>query len=108
MIPGHEFAGVVLESGSQTHGFAVGDLVASGAAYSCGDCDQCRRGRANLCRRYATVGLHRDGALAQYVAVPASACLQVAPYGLTADARRARPTDVDRRARDAARSTHRL
>ena len=79
MVPGHEFAGTVVEAGSRTAGFAAGDLVASGAAYSCGECDQCLRGRTNLCRRYATVGLHRDGALAQYVAVPAAACLARRP-----------------------------
>ena len=86
MVPGHEFAGTVVEAGRRTEGFAAGDLVSSGAAYSCGDCDKCRRGRTNLCRRYATVGLHRDGALAQYVVVPAAACLAVSSYGLTADA----------------------
>lgn len=86
MIPGHEFVGVVREVGADVSDFAVGDLVASGAGISCGECVQCRRMRTNLCERYSTVGLQRNGALAEYVAVPASACLQVAPYGLTPDA----------------------
>lgn len=86
MIPGHEFTGVVREVGPGVAGFDEGDLVASGAGISCGECVQCRRMRTNLCEGYSTVGLQRNGALAQYVAVPASTCLQVGPYGLTADA----------------------
>lgn len=86
MIPGHEFTGIVREIGGNVTGFAVGDLVASGAGISCGGCVQCRRMRTNLCERYATAGLSQNGGLAEYAAVPASVCLQVAPYGLTADA----------------------
>jgi (R,R)-butanediol dehydrogenase/meso-butanediol dehydrogenase/diacetyl reductase len=86
MIPGHEFTGVVRQIGEGVSGFVEGDLVASGAGISCGECVQCRRMRTNLCERYATVGLQRNGALAQFVAVPAFICLQVGPYGLTADA----------------------
>ncbi|NIH85251.1 zinc-dependent alcohol dehydrogenase [Amycolatopsis granulosa] len=86
MIPGHEFSGVVREVGPEVTGFAVGDLVVSGAGIACGECVQCRRVRTNLCERYTTVGLQRHGALAEYVATPAANCLQVAPYGLTPDA----------------------
>jgi (R,R)-butanediol dehydrogenase/meso-butanediol dehydrogenase/diacetyl reductase len=86
MIPGHEFTGTVREVGPGVGGFQEGDLVASGAGISCGGCVQCRRLRTNLCERYATVGLSRNGALAEYVAVPATTCLQVRPYALTPDA----------------------
>jgi (R,R)-butanediol dehydrogenase/meso-butanediol dehydrogenase/diacetyl reductase len=86
MIPGHEFTGVVTQVGVDVKGFAIGDLVASGAGVSCGECVQCRRMRTNLCERYSTIGLQCNGALAEYVAVPAAICLQVAPYGLPADA----------------------
>jgi (R,R)-butanediol dehydrogenase/meso-butanediol dehydrogenase/diacetyl reductase len=86
MIPGHEFTGVVRHVGEGVTGFAEGDLIASGAGISCGECIQCRRMRTNLCEKYATVGLQRNGALAQYVSVPASTCLQVTPFGLTSDA----------------------
>jgi len=86
MIPGHEFTGVVRHVGQGVTGFSEGDLIASGAGISCGQCTQCRRMRTNLCERYSTVGLQRNGALAEFVSVPASTCLQVAPYGLTPDA----------------------
>lgn len=85
VIPGHEFTGRVVEIGPGVHGFMVGDVVASGAGLSCGTCWQCRRGRTNICERYATVGFQRDGALAQYCRVPAAVCLSVEAYGLTED-----------------------
>lgn len=82
LILGHEFAGRVVAVGEGVSGIAVGALVASGAGVSCGECPQCRRGRTNLCVRYATVGLQRHGGLAQYCAVPAAVCVDVGPYGL--------------------------
>lgn len=85
LIPGHEIAGTVVALGSRVDGFAVGEVVASGAGISCGTCAQCRRGRTNLCRRYATVGLQRHGALAQYCAVPGATCRSAEPYGLVGD-----------------------
>jgi (R,R)-butanediol dehydrogenase/meso-butanediol dehydrogenase/diacetyl reductase len=85
VIPGHEFTGRVAGIGSGVVGFAEGDVVASGAGISCGACRQCRRGRTNICENYATVGFHRDGALAEFCRVPASVCLSVEPYGLTED-----------------------
>ena len=77
MVPGHEFAGVVAGAGGGVSGFAEGDLITSGAGVSCGTCRACRAGRTNLCARYFTVGLNRDGALAEFTTVPASACLNV-------------------------------
>jgi (R,R)-butanediol dehydrogenase/meso-butanediol dehydrogenase/diacetyl reductase len=85
LIPGHEFSGYVVAQGPGTGGFAEGDLVASGAGVSCGRCPPCRRGATNLCEVYWTVGIQRDGALAEYVTVPAAACLNLAGRRITAD-----------------------
>ena len=74
-IAGHEFSGRVAALGKDVSGFEVGAIVASGAGISCGECFQCRAGRTNICLSYSTIGLHRDGALAQYVAVPATTCI---------------------------------
>jgi (R,R)-butanediol dehydrogenase / meso-butanediol dehydrogenase / diacetyl reductase len=82
LIPGHELSGRVVAQGQGVAGFEVGSVVASGAGISCGECPQCRAGRTNLCVRYSTVGLQRDGALAQFCAVPAATCLDVGPYQL--------------------------
>ena len=85
MVPGHEFAGRVVAAGRDVSGFAEGDLVTSGAGVSCGVCGNCRAGRTNLCDRYFTIGLNRDGALAELAAVPARACVGLAERRLTGD-----------------------
>lgn len=86
MVPGHEFAGVVAGTGRGVAGFAEGDPIACGAGVSCGTCGACAAGRSNLCERYWTVGLQRNGALAEFASVPASACVNLAERALTPDA----------------------
>jgi (R,R)-butanediol dehydrogenase/meso-butanediol dehydrogenase/diacetyl reductase len=85
MVPGHEFAGTVVAAGRDVTGFSEGDLVTSGAGVSCGVCRSCRSGRTNLCDRYFTIGLNRDGALAELTAVPASACVSLEGRRLSGD-----------------------
>src|SRR5437899_6048129 len=82
LIPGHELTGRVVARGERAGDFELGAVVASGAGISCGECFQCRAGRTNLCLRYSTVGLQRNGGLAQFCNVPAATCVDVAPYGL--------------------------
>ncbi|HZD71871.1 MAG TPA: alcohol dehydrogenase catalytic domain-containing protein [Actinomycetes bacterium] len=86
MVPGHELAGRVVSLGEGVEGFTVGEVVASAATVWCGACRWCRVDRTNLCERSWTVGLHRDGGLAELCAVPARSCRPVASYGLTEDA----------------------
>jgi (R,R)-butanediol dehydrogenase / meso-butanediol dehydrogenase / diacetyl reductase len=86
LVPGHEFAGVVVGMGTNVTGFGEGDLVASASGVACGECRWCRRGRTNLCLRYETVGLQRHGGLAQLCVVPAASCAVVDPEILTPDA----------------------
>ena len=78
MILGHEILGRVLAVGSDVTRPAPRDRVVPGAGIWCGRCSFCRTGRPNLCDTYYTVGLHRDGGLAEYVTVPAEMCLPVA------------------------------
>jgi (R,R)-butanediol dehydrogenase/meso-butanediol dehydrogenase/diacetyl reductase len=86
LVPGHEVAGRVVEAGEGVEGFAVGEVVASAGTYWCGTCRRCREGRTNLCERHWTVGLHRNGGLAEACVVPAKSCEPVARYGLSDDA----------------------
>ncbi len=83
VIPGHEFGGRVVGVGSGVTNFSPGDLIASGAGVSCGRCPACLSGSTNRCVNYWTVGLNRHGALAEFVTVPASCCLEVASLGLS-------------------------
>ena len=74
-IIGHEFAGVVHETGSAVTKFKPGDRVVGAAAVWCGRCRACKRGLFSACERGATFGhgpLLGDlpGAQADYVRVP--------------------------------------
>ena len=51
-------------------GLAVGTDVAVSPYTSCGQCASCRRGRANACQFNQTLGVQRDGALTEFIAVP--------------------------------------
>lgn len=86
IIPGHEVAGVVVAIGPGVDGFEVGEAVVTGGAASCLTCHWCLVGMTNNCERYETVGLQRNGGLAELVSVPAMSCIGIAPYELTADA----------------------
>ena len=82
---GHEFGGVVAQLGRDVKGFKEGDRVVSEtAAYICGECLLCRTGRYNLCPMRKGFGYGIDGAMAQYVRVPAR-CLHHIPVSLPFD-----------------------
>jgi (R,R)-butanediol dehydrogenase / meso-butanediol dehydrogenase / diacetyl reductase len=85
LIPGHEFAGRIAEIGEGVEGLCEGESVVTGAALWCGVCAPCRANRTSICDQYATVGLHRDGALAEYVRVPAHIVFRADPFGLGED-----------------------
>jgi threonine dehydrogenase-like Zn-dependent dehydrogenase len=84
LVLGHEFAGEIVAVGMGVEKLDVGMVVACGAGMSCGQCRPCLAGRTNLCRRYATIGFHRDGGLAEHCLAPASICFTAA--GLPAEA----------------------
>ena len=77
VVLGHEFTGEVIAVGSEVSGFPAGTRVVSGAGISCGRCAWCAAGRTNLCASYQTLGLHRDGGLAEFVTSPAAICRTV-------------------------------
>ena len=77
VVLGHEFTGEVVAAGPGAGGVPAGTRVVSGAGISCGRCDWCAAGRTNLCAGYQTLGLHRDGGLAEFVLSPAAICRAV-------------------------------
>ncbi|WP_353116218.1 L-threonine 3-dehydrogenase [Microbacterium sp.] len=70
LIAGHEFVGEVVEVGALVHDVAVGDIVSGEGHIVCGMCRNCRAGRRQMCIRTLGLGLHRDGAFAEYVVIP--------------------------------------
>ena len=72
VVLGHEFVGQVVETCGDVRDFQVGDWVtALPACYSCGECWLCRQGLVTLCNQRKSIGSHRNGAMANYVVVPA-------------------------------------
>ncbi|MEM9605239.1 MAG: alcohol dehydrogenase catalytic domain-containing protein [Pseudomonadota bacterium] len=67
---GHEFSGTVVDSGDTD--LALGTRVTCDPNTWCGNCDQCLRGRVNLCVNNVATGIHRDGGFAEFCAFPAS------------------------------------
>lgn len=85
LVLGHEFIGEIAEIGPDVSGWELGTRVASGAGISCAECARCLEGRTNLCRSYVTLGLNRDGGMAEFVATPVST-LERIPESLSDDA----------------------
>ncbi len=71
MIVGHEYVGDVVGMGSEVRGFTLGDRVSGEGHITCGHCRNCRAGRRHLCRNTVGVGVDRQGAFAEYLAIPA-------------------------------------
>jgi L-iditol 2-dehydrogenase len=76
LVMGHEAAGVIAAVGSAVHTFAIGERVTFDSTISCGSCRFCKEGAINLCDRREVLGVscgdyRRNGAFAEYVAVPA-------------------------------------
>ncbi len=67
---GHEFAGEVVEVGSSVSDVHVGDQVSGEGHLVCGRCRNCRAGRRHLCIHTRGLGVHLDGAFAEYVVLP--------------------------------------
>jgi threonine 3-dehydrogenase len=72
LIQGHEMAGEVERVGDEVTSVAEGDYVSFEGHIACGQCYECRTGQAHVCRNLRIMGIDRDGAFADYVAVPAS------------------------------------
>ncbi len=71
LVLGHEFVGDIAKIGSEVTHLAVGDRVVADHVVGCAECSYCRTGKRNLCKNPVVLGIHRPGALAEYMAIPA-------------------------------------
>lgn len=72
LIVGHEFCGIIDEVGPHVTHYKAGDRVSGEGHITCGNCRNCRAGKKHLCPETIGVGVHRDGAFAEYLVIPES------------------------------------
>ncbi|MBH50752.1 MAG: L-threonine 3-dehydrogenase [Candidatus Marinimicrobia bacterium] len=72
LIIGHEFCGIIDEIGAGVTHYKVGDRVSGEGHLTCGYCRNCRAGKRHLCHKTIGIGIHRNGAFAEYLVIPES------------------------------------
>lgn len=70
-IPGHEIAATIAETNPNFPQWQPGMNVTLSPYTHCGHCSACLRGRPNSCQFNQTLGVQREGALTEFIAVPA-------------------------------------
>jgi threonine 3-dehydrogenase len=70
LVVGHEFMGTVVEVGDAVRSVRAGDRVSAEGHIADLTCLLCRTGQAHICERVQIIGVDRDGAFAEYIAVP--------------------------------------
>jgi threonine 3-dehydrogenase len=80
-IYGHEFCGFVEQIGDGVvrDDLHPGDYVSAEMHVVCGYCRQCRTGNGHICEHTRILGLHGDGAFAEFVKVPATNVIKLDP-----------------------------
>lgn len=68
-ILGHEFSGVVVQTGAEVVNCKAGDRVCIDPNCYCGTCEPCRNGVAHYCENMIGYGTTVNGAFAEYCAV---------------------------------------
>lgn len=85
VIMGHEFSGIVEAVGEGVRDFKPGDRVVSlTAVVTCGHCSYCHEGILMLCEERLSIGSGVNGAMAEYVVVPADLAFKI-PEGVSLD-----------------------
>ena len=80
VIPGHEVGAVIEKVGAEVpEGLKVGMVVTCNPYTNCGKCASCRNQRVNACQHNETLGVQRNGAMREYIALPWE---KVIPAGL--------------------------
>ncbi len=78
-VIGHEYAGEVVKVGKGVTAVNVGDIVNSDSHLVCNSCDLCLNGHTDVCYNTVVIGVHRDGAMAEYISIPESAAVKCDP-----------------------------
>lgn len=81
MIMGHEFTGIVEDTGEEVTNVSIGDRVTVYPTRFCGVCSFCKTGLTNLCINRSVLGvMNVNGAMAEYVAVPQDIVIKLSAH----------------------------
>lgn len=77
LIVGHEFMGEIASIGKDVYHLKEGDRVSGEGHITCGICRLCRSPKRHLCANAKGIGIHRNGAFAEYISLPAPNVVKV-------------------------------
>ncbi len=80
-IPGHEFAGEIVDIGAEVKGYKKGDLITALPSTGCGQCVACHAGNYVLCHHSPGV----LGGFAEYMSIPSKVALKLPTHLNAAD-----------------------
>ena len=72
LVIGHEFCGIIEEVGRNVQHYKKGQRVTGEGHISCGYCRNCRAGKQHFCSSSVGIGVHKNGAFAEYLVIPQS------------------------------------
>ena len=78
-IPGHEFAGTVVETGPDAINYKIGDRAAIDPIIWCGKCPACKIHHYPACTSLKLVGIDLDGGFSEYMKVPETMLYRITP-----------------------------
>ena len=64
-IIGHEVSGTIVESNNKD--YLIGDKISLGADIPCGECNECKKSKPNLCKKNLAIGYQLKGGFAEYM-----------------------------------------
>ena len=71
VIPGHEVGAIIEKVGADVPEILKPGMVVTCNPYTnCGKCASCRNGRVNACEQNETLGVQRNGAMREFIALP--------------------------------------
>lgn len=86
IVPGHEYAGEIVSTGSAVSQFSEGQRVVVDPNFHCGQCRACKKGLTNLCDKLGAYGVTQHGGFAEYSVVSEDNIIPIddMPYGIAA------------------------
>ncbi len=77
VVPGHETAGEIVAVGAEVATHAVGERVVLYQRRFCGQCQNCLRGRQDMCRALGAPAVDTEGGYAEFVCLPANMGIKI-------------------------------